>query len=217
MGKTIRILLVDDHAILRDMLGAHLQKDPAFEVVGMGSDGTEAVALARDCTPDVVVLDIDMPGQSCFDAALRIRGMLPDVRLIFLSAHNKDGYIEQAMKVEANGYLSKEESPETVVKAIRDVAGGQAAFSQSVMNRLVIDNDRMRLADTHSKISGLTRRETEVLGYIAQGHSKKEIGTLMHIHTKTVEKHTENVMKKLGIHDRVQLTRFAIREGLAEA
>ena len=214
---TVKILLVDDHALVRGALGERLRREPAFEVVGSVSTADEAIAQISRFEPDVVVMDIDMPGLSCFDAARRIGSICPRTRLVFLSGFLTDYFVEQALAVRARGYITKREPPETVVTAIHEIVGGGAFFSEEVQARIVVDARGARLAKSaRAPLSLLTPRELEMLRYIAQGLAKKEIAALTHISVKTVDRHTVNLMTKLDIHDRVELTRFAIREGLAK-
>jgi DNA-binding NarL/FixJ family response regulator len=215
--ENIRIILADDHALVREMLCAYLQQNPGFQVVATASSAKEAMQKCVDHQPNVVVMDIDMPGLICFDAARRILSAQPEVKLIFLSAYTHDHYIEQALQVGAVGYLTKSEPPQNVAEAIRSVAEGRAYFSEEVRSRIVFDSNQTRLAPKgRSRGSLLTPREVEVVRYVARGLAKKEIASIMHVSLKTVEKHTDNLMQKLDIHDRVELARFAIREGLAE-
>jgi len=216
MPETIRVLIVDDHALMRDSMGQLLEQDDGIEVVGTAPNADAALDATLEHKPDVVVMDIDMPGLSAFEAASRLRSLRPETRLLFLSAFAHDTYIEQALKAGARGYLTKSEPVEQVSHAIRQVADGRTAFSDSVKERLVIDEAGIQLADERqTRVSTLSNREMEVLRYLAQGLSKKEIANVMHISVKTVEGHSEKLMSKLDIHDRVELTRFAIREGLA--
>jgi DNA-binding NarL/FixJ family response regulator len=165
----------------------------------------------------VALLDIDMPGLSSFEAARTIGIHSPATRIIFLSAFVRDHYVEQAVEVKASGYLTKTQSPEAVADAIRLVASGSTCYAPEVQMRIVLDNDCPRLdRSERSLLSGLTSRELEVLRQIAAGHSKKEIAGLLHLSEKTVETHSQRVMDKLDIHDRVGLARFAIREGLSQ-
>ena len=214
----MNILLVDDHAVLREALAERLQREASISVVGTASDAAEAIEACRQEQPDVVVMDIDMPGLNCFDAARRILSTQPGIRIVFLSAHTNDNYIEQAIDVGAVGYLTKSEPPDTVIEAVREAAAGRVYFSPEIMSRMVVGDGQVGLASDHgARMSTLSQREMEVLQYIAQGHKKKEIAQVMKLSMKTVEKHTENLMRKLDIHDRVQLARFAIREGLVPA
>jgi len=216
--KAIRILLVDDHALVREALGVQLDNVLEFEVVGMAEDAGDGLKAAIDLSPDVVVMDIDMPGMICFDAAERIKARLEEVKIIFLSSAFHDHYIESALKIGASAYLHKGEPTETLAMAIREVAAGGTYFSDEIRSRIVEKDGSYSLAEgakLRSKI--LTDREIEVLRYLARGLTKKEIAGLMHLSPKTIESHSARVMDKLDIHDRVELARYAIREGLTEA
>lgn len=218
MNKPISLLLVDDHALVRTMLADRLANEPDVQVVGSVENASAAVTIAIKQKPDVILMDIDMPGLICFDAARMIKKIHPRTCIIFLSAFFHDRYIEQAFEVEAEGYLTKTEPPESVIAAIRAVAAGKSYFSPEVQSRIVIDTDGVRLVNTkRSRASTLSERELEVLRYLARGLAKKQIAETMHISIKTVSNHTSHIMDKLDIHDRVELSRFAIREGLAEA
>ena len=219
MSKPVSVLLVDDHAMVRELLRTQLEAEPDIQVVGAASTGDEATELARKLQPDVVLMDIDMPGQLSFTAASQIKEDHPDTRVIYLSAFFHDRYIDDAIQSQASGYLTKDEAPETILQAVRLVASGMAYFSPKVQSRLVVDTDGVRLGEAASKTRArlLTQRELEAVRYIARGLAKKEIAGLMGVSVKTVEMHTQNAMDKLDIHDRVELARYAIREGLAEA
>ena len=155
---------------------------------------------------------------SCFAAAQEIKRTSPETSIVFLSAFFHDRYIDSALEAQASGYLTKDESPSAIIDAIRTTSSGVAYFSPKVQSRILIDSRGARLADAgQSRASSLTARELEVLRYIARGLPKKEIAVTMDLSVKTVSRHVENLMNKLQIHDRVELTRFAIREGLAEA
>ncbi len=214
----LSILLVDDHALLRETLRERLSREPDLRVVATATDAGEAIRLAAEHRPDVVLMDIDMPGQSCFEAANLIKRSQPGTSILFLSAFFHDRYIESALAAQASGYITKDEHPDAIVKALRLAADDVAYFSPKVQDRLVIDASGVKLAGTgKSRGSLLTARELEVLRYLARGLPKKELAQLMHVSVKTVSRHTENLMEKLDIHDRVELARYAIREGLAEA
>ena len=204
--------------MLRDALRDRLQNEPDLEIVGVANDGGQAVDEATRLQPDIILMDIDMPGTICFEAAKSIKTHSPDTRVIYVSAFFNDRYIESALAAHASGYVTKDEPPEVVIEAIRRAARGVAYFSSKVQSRLVIDGQGVRLQSTSkSRSSMLTDREMEVLRYVAHGLSKKEIARTMVIAVKTVDRHCANLMSKLEIHDRVELARFAIREGLAEA
>jgi DNA-binding NarL/FixJ family response regulator len=221
MNSNARVFIVDDHALLRDMLRGRLENEPDLEVIGVAKNAGEALGEIGRLQPDVVLMDIDMPGLGCFDAAKTIKTSLsPGTRIIFLSAFSHDRYIDDALAVGASGYVTKDEPPDVVIRAVRLAAAGGAYFSPKVETRLVVDGKGLRLAEVpqsmKSRTSLLTRREIEVLRYIARGMTKKEIANTMHLSVKTVDHHCTSLMAKLDIHDRVALARFAIREGLAD-
>ncbi len=218
--SAIRILVVDDHALLRDTLIDVLQREPGFKVVGSAETADKAVEALRTCEPDVILMDVDMPGGSSFNAARTIQWMRPDARIVFLSAFSHDRYIEQALAAKARGYATKSEPPETIIRAIREVAAGGVYFSPQVKSRLVFEPRATRMSEApagSSRAASLTSREIEVLRHLSQGHSKKDIAIMMNLSVKTVDRHAANLMSKLDIHDRVELARFAIREGYAQA
>jgi DNA-binding NarL/FixJ family response regulator len=211
------VLIADDHALVRDMLAQHLEREPGISLVGATADAGEALTLAENEKPDVVVLDIDMPGLSAFEAARKIISAAPHARIVFLSGYLNDAYIEQALALEAGGYISKSEPVDAIVRAIRKVAGGSLYFSPQVQQRIVVDGSGVRLrSGRHARLQLLTPRETEILGYLAKGMAKKEMARLADISVKTVDQHCTHIMDKLDIHDRVELAHFAIREGLVE-
>jgi DNA-binding NarL/FixJ family response regulator len=218
MGRSISILIADDHDSLRELLKSRLEAQPDMNVVAHVADAEAAVTQSVASRPDIILMDIDMPGLSAFDAAERIRSRCPEARVIFFTAFVRDRFIEQALAVKAWGYVTKTEPADSVVKAIRDVASGFAYFSPAVHARLVVGSKGPRLAQLDQSLATtLTDREREVLCYVARGMSKKDIADTMCVSVKTVDYHCTNLMDKLKIHDRVELARFAIREGFVEA
>jgi len=218
MTVGIRILVVDDHALVRGALSERLRTEPRFSAVESASDADEAVEKVIECRPNIVLLDIDMPGLSSFEAAKTISQISPETNVIFLSAFLHDGYVQQAFAAGARGYLTKQEPPENVVAAIIKVAGGGSYFSKEVRDRISIDSQGAVLTSkSRSRAATLTARELDVLRYIAQGMAKKEIAQTMSLSVKTIDRHSSNLMSKLDIHDRVKLTLFAVREGLSKA
>lgn len=215
-GKT-SVLLVDDHELVRSALGGMINREGDFEVAGEASDAGEAMSIALACRPDVIITDIDMPGMICFDALRRVKAELPDTKIIFLSAFFHDHYIEQALSIGAQAYVVKGDPPKILFDALKEVAAGGTYFSQEVRSRFALTDDGHPVVSEQTVASTLTNRETEVLRYLARGLSKKEIAETMHLSFETVEHHSTSVMRKLDIHDRVELARYAIREGLAEA
>jgi DNA-binding NarL/FixJ family response regulator len=217
VAEPITVVLADDHALVRDMLCARLRA-ASMDVIACAGRADGAVALVAEHRPDVLLLDIDMPGRSAFAAAREVCSISPQTRVLFLSAFVHDAYIEQALHCEASGYVTKSEPVDVVVDAIRRVASGRCHFSPEVMQRLVVASDGVRLcSDRSARLAALTERELEVLGYVAKGLQQKQLAFLMDISLKTVQTHIANLMDKLDIHDRVALARFAIREGLIEA
>jgi len=214
----LRILIVDDHTLVREALAAQLSRQDGFEVVDTLPSADNLLKKVEQLKPDIILMDIDMPGMICFDAAHRLNSQDEPPKIIFVSAFFHDHYIEQALRVKARGYVVKSDEPSVLLEAIREVASGGSYFSEQVRARLLVDDDRVELAGKgKTAVSLLTQREIEVLRYIAQGLPKKEIARTMHLSVKTVENHSARLMAKLNIHDRVELARFAIREGLAEA
>lgn len=218
MSKTpIRVVLVDDHTLLRDSLEAKLAAEPGIEVVGSFSSADGAVENARTLAPNIFVFDIDMPGVLSFEAAASIRRVLPEARFVFLSGFLHDRYIEDALRVEASAYVTKNEHYDTILAAIKAAAEGSVFFSPDVMRRLVIDREGATLVkNMKSRTSMLSPREIEVIRYTAKGLTDKEIARLMGIAPKTVDSHATSIRAKLDLHDRVQMTLFALREGLIE-
>ncbi len=211
----LKVLVVDDHAMVLSAIAGVIESTDDMEVVGACADADEAIAVALRERPDVLLMDIDMPGISSFDAARTIQSHLPAVRVVFLTAYPHDRYIEQAIALEASGFLTKNETPEAMLNGLREVARGHSCFSVEVESRLILDGGGARLASARgTRRSTLSIRELEVLRYIASGMTKKEIAGVMHLAVKTVDNHSTNLMSKLDIHDRVELTKYAIREGL---
>ena len=217
VSTPLSILLADDHALLRKTLRTCLDADPDLRVVADVASADEAVREAERLRPDLVLLDVDMPGMVCFDAARLIKTRQPGVRIVFLSAFFHDRYIAQALSVGASGYITKNEPPEVLLEALRSVAAGTAYYSPEVRGRIMIEAQGVGLAPgVRPRAAALTEREVQVLQYIARGLSKREIADLLHLSERTVNCHTASLMAKLDIHDRVDLARYAIREGLVE-
>jgi len=209
--STLRILLVDDEVLLRESLRAILEHTDDMEVVAAVGNADAAIAAAAEHMPSVVVMDIEMPGRDPFAAAQEIRQKCPGVVLLFLTAHIHDRFIQKAVEAGAVGFLSKQERPAALVDAIRSSAKGGPVYSDDVQERMVTG------PRTVTRGQSLSRREEEVLRYVARGMTKKEIAETMKLSIKTVEGHTDHLMKKLAIHNKVDLARYAIREGFIEA
>ena len=217
--KTIRILCVDDHSFLVEGLQARFALESDLEYVGSLPDAERLAEEVKRLRPDVILLDIEMPGPDPFEALADLRRVEPDVRTIILSAYVRDHYISAATKAGAWGYFSKSEEADDIVAGIRRVHGGEFAFGPKVQERCQTPpgGRRGRPEAPASKIDSLTPREQEVLRLIGRGLSRSDIATQLHRSPKTVDGHREAIMEKLDIHDRAELVRFAIREGLVEA
>lgn len=211
----IRILVVDDHAVVREGIRYLLSKDAGFDVVGEASDGDEALALTRELEPDVVVLDISMPGMSGLDVIGQLRSQSPRSRVLVLSIHDHEEYVLQSVRSGAQGYLRKDTSPGELRNAIRTVSAGDSYFSPHVARQL-----SAALASEHTnqerdaKLAELSSREREVLIEIAQGATSKEIAQRLGISVRTVESHREALTRKLGVRGVAALTRLAVDAGL---
>ncbi len=216
--QTVTVVLADDHTLLRRAFAQMLMKTTSVVVCADVATTDEAIDACIRFLPTVVVLDIDIQGVDPFEAARIIRTRSPRTNVLFLSAFTQDRFIEAALDVGALGYITKSEPPEIAIEAILTVAEGKVYFSQKVQSRIVICADGARLkVESATRASTLTIRELEVLRYIAKGMSKKDVARLMHLSIKTIENHTANIMRRLDIHDRVELARFAIRERIVEA
>lgn len=215
-AETIRVLLVDDHVVFRESLARHLDQYPDIEIVGEAPHAEACIREIDACRPEVVLMDIDMPGLSPFAAVSMITSRLRKIRVLFLSALSNDAMIRQAIDAKAWGYVTKSECTDAVYRAIRSVHAGHPYYSPEIRSRLVRGSRGVRLSDEmNTKTCLLTGRQLELLGYLARGMSTQEISELMCISPKTVENHKANLMKKLDIHDRVELARFAFREGIS--
>lgn len=216
MKPSISVLLVDDHAILREMLDARLACEPDITVAGTVSNAEGAVQAVSHLKPDVIVMDIDMPGLLPFEAARIIASTRPETAVVFFSAFCHDRYIEQALAVGAAGYVSKSEPTDALIDAIRTAASGGAYYSPQVQSRIVAHADGPQLAQqVQTRASTLSQRETEVLGYVCRGLPSKKIAATMRLSVRTVDNKVTQMMSKLGVHNRIDLVRFAFQEGLA--
>ena len=209
-----KILLVDDHVIVRDSLARRLEDEPDLEVPHTAGDADEGLALAEANGFDVIVMDINMPGMSCFEAAKRLQSSHPDLPLVFLSAYWNDAFIEQAQGVGAVGLLSKSDEPDLLINAIRTVVDGGVFLSDEVRGRFESD-EQDNPDESKTKLSTLTPREVDVLRWVGMGQSRKQMAAQLGISENTVAVHTNRIMRKLDIHDRVGLARFSIKIGLS--
>jgi DNA-binding NarL/FixJ family response regulator len=214
----ITILIAEDHAVVRQGLCALLKADRQFKMIGEARTGREAVEMAARLRPHVIVMDIAMPELNGIEATRQIRTAHPAARVLMLSAHSDDEYIERTLTVGAAGFLEKQTSAETLVRAISEVAAGRDFFSPGIAKRLPHLADQLRRNGLRpaSRVS-LTSRESEVLQLVAEGHANKQVAVKLGISIKTVEKHRQHVMDKLNIHETAGLTRYAIAAGIIES
>jgi DNA-binding NarL/FixJ family response regulator len=215
--ETIRILIADDHALVREGIRHVLEEDPGFDVVGEAADGAEAMAMTIELRPQVLILDITMPELSGLEVAARLRREESDVRVLILSMHDDAEYVARAVKAGAHGYLLKDDAgPAQLREAVRAIQRGEPFFSPGVASRLT---DILRGgAETARQVASdlLTGRELDVLRGVAAGRSNKEIAAALGIGRRTVESHRESLMRKLKIRTVAGLTRLALEEGLLD-
>jgi DNA-binding NarL/FixJ family response regulator len=208
---TTRILVADDHEIFVESLALLLSKEPSFEVVGTATDGDQAVRLAREQEPDVVIMDLSMPQISGIEATQLIKTERPAVKVLCLSMHADRGYVMGALDAGASGYLLKDSAKKELINAIRTVMDDQVFLSSAVAGMVV---DAARSNSTTPAIELLTERERQILKLLAQGACTKKIADRLHLSVKTVGTHRSHIMEKLDIHSIAGLTKFAVREGL---
>ena len=217
--KQITVLLAEDHAIVRQGLSALLNADGHFKMLGEAKTGREAVDMAKILRPDVILMDIAMPVLNGLEATRQILTANPAARIIILSAHSDDEYIERTTAAGVAGFLEKQTSAEILTKAIREVAKGGTFFSPSIARRMANSSGQPLGREGLPKVnaSRLTSRESEVLQLVAEGSANKQVAAALGISIKTVEKHRQHLMDKLNIHDTAGLTRYAISAGVIES
>jgi two-component system response regulator NreC len=211
----IRVLIADDHDIVRSGLRMMLMAEDDIEIVGEAASGREAVALARELVPDVVVMDVQMPDMNGIEATRLIKAEQPDCAVLALTIHEDEQYFFQMLAAGAMGYVPKRAAPDDLVQAIRVVQSGQVFLYPSMASTLVADFvSRMEAGDAEASGEVLTPRELDVLTLIAEGLTNREIAEELVISVRTVERHRENIMSKLNLHSRIELVKYAIRKGL---
>ena len=206
----IRIVIADDHHLVREGIRQVLQAGDEFDVVGQASNGTEALRLAESLGPDVLVLDVSMPGQSGLEVTAALRDRASTVRVLVLSVHDHPQYVIEAVRAGARGYLRKDTEPAELRRAIRAVARGEAFFSPSVARHLSAAIQGDTAPGAADRLAGLTPREREVLKGIADGQTNKEIAAALGLSSRTVESYRESLMRKLGLYTVAELTRLAL-------
>jgi DNA-binding NarL/FixJ family response regulator len=213
-AKPIRIILADDHPIVRAGIRNALTEIPGVEVAGEASDGREAIELVKSLHPDVVFMDISMPGLNGLEATERIVKAFPQVRVIILSRHENEEYYWHALQVGASGYLLKKAAIAELKAAVQRVAGGEIYLSREISTRLRSQLPLQRIAHARGPAEQLTARQREILQLIAEGQTTKAIALILKISAKTVEYHRAKLMQSLNIFDIPGLVRFALRAGL---
>jgi len=211
MGK-VKILVVDDHAIMRDGIRALLSLDDDLEIVGEASEGREAIEKARELSPDVIVMDIAMPGMDGLEATRRITKKNPGIKVLVLTQHDNKEYILSTIKSGAAGYVPKRALGSELVSAIRAVHRGDSFLYPSAAAALI--EDYRKQTEEVEPYDQLTPREREILKLIAEGYTSREIADMLFISLKTAQGHRAKIMEKLDLHNRTELIKFAMRKGL---
>lgn len=216
--EPIRILLVDDHELVRRGVRSLIETQAGWQICGEAGDGRAAVRMARDLKPDVVVLDLSMPGLNGLDATRRIREVAPRSEVLVLTVHTSEQLAREVLSAGARGYILKSDATHDLIQAVESVAKGKPFFTARIA-QLVLDSFLLSLTkDDHSATAiGLTEREREVVQLLASGHTNKEVASRLNISTKTAETHRANIMRKLRLDSMGALVRFAIRNNLTEA
>ena len=209
----VRVILADDHTLVRAGLRKLLESVPNLTVVGEAQDGLELLSLVEQLQPDLVLMDIAMPGLNGLEAAARVTRGWPNIRILILSMHQSEEYVRQALRSGAAGYLLKDAAPLELELALKALLAGETYLSPAV-SKGVVNDYVQRLRQDETPGSGLTPRQTEVLQLIAEGHSSKEIARRLGLAVKTVETHRSQLMKQLDIHEVAGLVRYAMRVGL---
>ncbi len=217
--KQITLVLADDHAVVRQGLSGLLKMDGHFLIVGQAKTGREAVEMARTLRPDVILMDIAMPVLNGLEATRQILAANPAAKVVILSAHSDEEYIERVNTAGVVGFLEKQTSAEILIEALREVAKGNSYFSPSIARKKQKQSNGSRDRNGLLKVDArrLTTREAEVLQLVAEGLANKQVAADLAISIKTVEKHRQRLMDKLNIHDTAGLTRYAIAAGVIES
>ncbi|HEY9857815.1 MAG TPA: response regulator transcription factor [Stenomitos sp.] len=217
MPDPIRVLISDDHTILRSGLKMLLNAETDIEVIGEATTGEEAIVLSERLHPDLVLMDVSMPGIGGIDATAEIKKQHPEIRVLMLTMHENEAYLFRTIKAGGSGYVLKKAADTELIDAIHQVMQGGAFLRPSVTKALVKDYlERVETGETRDSYGTLTEREREILKLIAEGHTNPEIAKLLVISVRTVETHRAHIMDKLGIHQRSELVKYALRKGLLD-
>ncbi|MGC8793358.1 MAG: response regulator [Bryobacteraceae bacterium] len=213
--SAIRVLLADDHAVVRKGLRFLLERAPGMEIVGEAADGREAVRMATELKPHVVVMDIGMPQLNGIEATAQIVKQNPQVNVIILSVHSDESYLLRALSAGAKGYLLKDSAEEDLVRAVQVAAQGKPFFSPAISEKLLEDYMRyLQQRGLKDSYELLTEREKEILQLLAEGKSNKEVAALLNLSPYTVETHRTHIMQKLNLHNTAEIVLYAVRKGI---
>jgi two-component system response regulator NreC len=213
----VRVLVADDHTILRAGLKMMLNAQPDIEVVGEASDGHQAIAEAQRLAPDVIIMDITMPDCNGIEATKQVKRLMPETRVLVLTMHENEEYLFQMLRAGASGYMLKEAADTELISAIRVVSSGRFYLSPSAQSMMVSDYlQRVHTGEERDSYSALTEREREILKLVAEGYTNNQIGERLFISPKTVDTHRTHIMDKLNLHSRAELVKYAMRRGLLE-
>ena len=210
----VRIALADDHKLFRMGLRQLIERHPEVSIIGEAATGLEAISIAKEYTPDVVLMDISMPELNGIEAARRLHEELPEVRVVIVSMHSDRRYVLEALRSGVRGYLLKDSSPEEIFRAIQKVMSNQFYLSPQINEQVIAGFVQQGGSTAPSAFDILSGREREVLQLLAEGKSTKQIADLLNLSAKTVETHRMHIMDKLDLHTLPELTRYALREGL---
>ncbi len=214
---TVRVVVVDDHTLVRQGIVGLLASQPDIEVVGQAGNTDEAMAMIASISPDVVLMDISMPGRSGLDATREIRDRFPTVQVIVVTIHDREDYLFQALRAGAAGYILKGAEVQDLIQAVRTAQRGEVYLFPSVTKKLVADYLRRNQAGQHrTTYDGLSDREREILGLIAQGLTTNAIAAALFLSPHTVQSHRDHIMAKLDLHSKAALIKYAIARGLIE-
>ena len=217
MSEPVRVLISDDHAILRSGLKMLLNAEPDIEVIGEATTGEEAIKLAGELKPDLVLMDVSMPGMGGLEATEQIKKRYPQIKVLILTMHESEAYLFRTIKAGGSGYVLKKSADTELISAIHQVIQGESFLKPSVTMALAQDYlERVQAGEVNDTYSTLTEREREILKLIAEGNTNPEIAKLLVISVRTVETHRAHIMDKLGLHHRSELVKYAFRKGLLD-
>lgn len=211
----LKILIVDDHGLLRAGLRAILEDEPDFDVVGEAGDGDKALELAGNARPEIVLMDLGLPGMGGIETTRRMKGLFPEIQVLILTVYEDEGFLREAIKAGASGYVIKRAAEEDLIRAIHAVQRGDM-YIHPAMTRKLLQDLSPAVETRHAAVNMLTPRELEVLRYIVRGYTSKQIAEELFISARTVEGHRASLMGKLDLKNRVELVEFAQKNGLIE-